>query len=319
MTMRPLVSIVTPTYNRAAYLRETMASVRRQTYPRVEHVVVDGASTDDTVEMLEKAEGSYVLRWVSEPDDGMYHAINKGLQLAQGEILAYLNSDDLYLPWTVEAVVEAFERYPEADFIYGDALAVDEATGTTEPYWMMPFHLDFVRRFGYLTQPAVFWRRRAYESVGPFDTSLRYLADCEYWMRAGGAHRFQKIHEFLAVERNHTGTLRQSLASEVEAEISQLRGRYVRLSGDRHERMLRWHHIRGRYHFRLYTLGLLLQSLVPTRVRRGPWRRMLAAGLRFSRSRAFVSLLPRTGRRVAGDKIFSPATRWLHQATDERE
>ena len=90
-----LVSIVTPTYNRAPLLRHTMASVRRQTHRAIEHIVIDGGSTDGTIHSLRQAEGTYPLRWVSEPDKGMYHAINKGLAMASGDILAYLNSDDL--------------------------------------------------------------------------------------------------------------------------------------------------------------------------------------------------------------------------------
>ena len=142
----------------------------------------------------------------------MYHAINKGLAMASGDILAYLNSDDLYFPWTVQTVVDAFARHPEADFVFGEALAIDEESGATQPYWMAPFDLDFVRREGFLPQPAVFWRRSAYESVGPFDTRYDYVADCAYWMRAGKDHKFHKVFEFLAIERNHAGTLRESLA-----------------------------------------------------------------------------------------------------------
>jgi glycosyltransferase involved in cell wall biosynthesis len=314
----PLVSIVTPTFERAELLKHTLASIRLQTYPAIEHIVIDGGSTDRTVELLRQAQGKHSLRWLSEPDEGMYHAINKGLGMATGDILAYLNSDDLYFPWTVETVVDAFRRHPEADFVFGDALAIDEQTGETRAYWLAPFDLDFVRRKGFLAQPAVFWRRRAYESMGPFDTRLQYVADCAYWMRAGRDHTFHKVNEFLAVERNHSSTLRESLGDEVWPELARLRTSYVRLSGARHQRMLRRHRVRERYYYRLYTMLLLLQSVIPRRLRRGPWSRMLGAGLEFDRLRAALSLVPRLGHRLAGDNVFAPAPRWLDQVTEEK-
>lgn len=317
-TDKPLVSIVTPTFDRAELLQHTLASVRRQTYSDIEYIVVDGGSTDRTIDLLRQAESSHHrLRWISEPDEGMYYAINKGLGMATGDILAYLNSDDLYFPWTIEAVVEAFRKHPEADFIFGDALAIDEATGATQVYWLRPFDLDFVRREGFLAQPAVFWRRRAWESLGPFDIRFKYVADCAYWMSAGQNYRFQKINEFLAVERNHAGTLRESLGLKVWPELRRLRESHVRLSGERHERMLRRHRVTERYYFRLYTMTLLFQSIVPRRLRRGPWSRTLAAGLEFDRVRAALSLVPRLGHRLSGGNVFSPAPQWLHQANED--
>ena len=110
MPDQTLVSIVTPTLDRVDLLRHTIESVKRQTHANLEHIIVDGGSTDGTLELLTRYEGSYPMRWVSEPDDGMYQAINKGLRSASGDILAYLNSDDLYFPWTVDTVVEALRK-----------------------------------------------------------------------------------------------------------------------------------------------------------------------------------------------------------------
>ena len=120
MDPTPLVSIVTPSLNRADLIESTLRSVRSQSYPHVEHIVVDGGSTDGTLAVLRRYEGTYGLRWISEPDHGMYSAINKGLAMARGQVLAYLNSDDLYFPWTVETVVAAFRSHPEADLVHGD-------------------------------------------------------------------------------------------------------------------------------------------------------------------------------------------------------
>src|ERR1043166_5067752 len=114
MSEGPLVSIVTPTMNRSRLLESTLRSVRAQTYPAVEHIVMDGGSSDGTTALLRAYEPTYRMRWQSAPDGGMYYAINEGLRQANGEILAYLNSDDLYFPWTIGVVVEAFRRHPEA-------------------------------------------------------------------------------------------------------------------------------------------------------------------------------------------------------------
>jgi glycosyltransferase involved in cell wall biosynthesis len=310
----PLVSVVTPTLDRRDYLRHTLASVRRQTYPNIEHIVMDGGSTDGTLELLREEERLYRMRWVSGPDDGMYQAINRGLSMAEGDILAYLNSDDLYFPWTVETVVEAFHRHPEASFVYGDILVIEEDTGSTELMWRFPFDLDFLRRTGFLSQPAVFWRRQAFEDVGPFDESLRYVADCDYWMRAGERHRFQKVDEFLAVERSHAGTLREQFGATVWPELRTVRQRYVTLDGPHHEQRMRRHRRRDRFYRYLYLAIVLGQSLVPRAWRRGPWSRLLRSdSLRVERKRLLVRLIPWAGKRIM-PTVVTPSRHWLTQA-----
>jgi glycosyltransferase involved in cell wall biosynthesis len=308
---RPLFSIVTPTLNRRELLEWTLRSIRGQSYPDLEHVVVDGGSTDGTLALLAEFEGTYPLRWISEPDGGMYNAINKGLRMASGDILAYLNSDDLYFPWTVETVVDAFGTHPDADFVVGDALKIDDATGRQDFYWTIPFNLDHIRRVGFLAQPTVFMRRAAFESEGPFDESLRYVADCEYWMRAGVRHRFLKVNEFLAVERNHSSTLRESRGQAVWAELDAVRSRFVRLGGPQHERRERWHGLRSRLWHRLYWSAFLFQASVPARFRRGPWTRFLGSGqTSVQRGRLLVRSIPRLGPRLVG-RVLEPSRYWL--------
>jgi glycosyltransferase involved in cell wall biosynthesis len=308
----PLVSIVTPTYQRAALLRHTMASVRSQTYPRIEHIVVDGASTDGTIELLAGIADRYPMRWISEPDEGMFHAINKGLGMARGEIMAYLNSDDLYFPWTVRAVVDAFARHTDAGFVYGDALLVDDVTGETDWRFSSPFDLDFIQRVGVLIQPTVFWRRSAFEDVGPFDERLRFVADCDYWMRAGTRHRFVRMGELLAVERNHQGTLREAESSRVWPELARVRARYVTTIGPEHERMMRRHAARSRLYSRLFRTMLWLQVITPRAFRRGPWRRSLGSGhLVIDRRRLFALLIPRLGSRLSSHRFVLPSRYWL--------
>ncbi len=115
----PLVSIVTPSLNQGRFIQETILSVKDQTYPNIEHIIVDGGSTDGTLDIIKKYEGTYKMRWVSEPDSGQSDAINKGWRMAKGEILAYLNSDDTYMPWAVETAVELFSEHPDVAIIVG--------------------------------------------------------------------------------------------------------------------------------------------------------------------------------------------------------
>ena len=187
MSDRPLVSIVTPSLDQAGTIAQTLQSVREQSYPNIEHIVADGGSTDGTLEILRRAESGSALRWSSEPDSGMYAAINKGFSRANGEILAYLNTDDSYFPWTVETAIGALQAHPDAGFVYGDLLVL-WADGSLQLDFHSPFRLAYLRRHAFLAQPTVFFRRSVWEEFGPFDESLQLLGDCEYWMRI--AERF---------------------------------------------------------------------------------------------------------------------------------
>lgn len=227
MNARPLVSVVTPTLNRADLLEGTLESVAAQTYPAVEHIVVDGGSTDGTRALLERWQERSRLRWVSEPDDGMYSAVNKGLALARGEILAYLNSDDRYFPWTIATAVEALDDASEAWFVFGDALALDLDSERIQLRLYPPLSLRYLARHGFLSQPTVFWRRSAMESVGTFEESLRYVADCDYWMRLAAHGSGLKVNEVLALELDHEGTHRQRSADKVWNELAAVRSRHA--------------------------------------------------------------------------------------------
>jgi glycosyltransferase involved in cell wall biosynthesis len=207
VTDRPLVSIVTPTLNQGRFIEATIRSIRAQTYDHFEHIVIDGGSTDDTLDILRRYEGSYPMRWLSEPDNGMYDAINKGMKLASGEILAYLNSDDLYFPWTLETVVEAFGRNAEADVVFGDALGID-ADGREDIRFQPSHRYGFLLRSSSFVQPAVFWRRAVYDEIGGFDPELRLAGDLDYWLRMGPDRVHQRVDEVLAIERDHGLTQR---------------------------------------------------------------------------------------------------------------
>jgi hypothetical protein len=317
-TSTPLVTIVTPSLNRSSMLEATVRSVRAQSYPSVEHIVVDGGSTDDTLAILDRHAGTYALRWVSEVDGGMYDAINKGLRQAGGEIQAYLNSDDVYFPWTVDVVVDAFARHPEVDIVYGDVMDVEEPSGRLKLAWNLPFDLGYLRRFGYMWQPGVFWRSGVFEAAGGFDETIRYGADLDFWLRLGASgRRFMKVNEFLAVVRQHPGTLSQVHRPRIIEEVAEIRASHGPGDGGRGAPPARQSDRtrRGRWS-RIYWAALFLQSLVPGPLRRGPWSRFLGEGqTTFSYMAVVVKALPkrrfRRLRRRFGGPILRTSRNWL--------
>lgn len=183
MLKQPLVTIITATYNSAATLADTLESVARQTYPAIEHLVIDGASTDNTGAIA--ARYPHVSRFVSEPDKGLYDAMNKGIQLAKGEIIAILNSDDFYAqPTVIEKVVESFEQ-TAALAVYADLQYVDgENTAKIVRNWVAGDYDSQLFYYGWMPpHPSFFVKRQLYEQCGVFDTSFRYAADYELMLR----------------------------------------------------------------------------------------------------------------------------------------
>lgn len=206
---RPLVSIVTPSFNQARFLRGTLESVAMQRYPRLEHIVVDGGSTDGSVEILKSFSASHPhVRWLSEPDEGQADAINRGFRMANGQIIAWLNSDDLYCVDAVPIAVHSLEQNPELDMVYGDAWLIDERGRIRRPW-------DFIEDFDaprlrsvkdYICQPATFFRRRVFDDVGPLDTSLHWAMDWDYWIRIAERGQVRRIPGFLACARDYADT-----------------------------------------------------------------------------------------------------------------
>ncbi len=194
----PLISIITPTLNRRETLVSTMESVFNQTYPLIEYIIIDGGSTDGTVEMLEEWDEK-IDYWVSEKDRGIFDAMNKGIDLARGELIGIINSDDWYAPTTVEKVVNAWKEDPEADVFFGDALVIlrdiDFAFLRKGNWRKLPQEMS-------INHPTCFLTRRAYEKWGKFDISFPYAADYELALRlyTNGA-KFHYIPGILAYQR----------------------------------------------------------------------------------------------------------------------
>lgn len=218
----PLVSIVTPSYNQGRFLEATICSVLEQDYPNIEYIVIDGGSSDESLEILRRY-GARLAYWESQPDRGQAHAVNKGLARAQGEILGWLNSDDLLAPGAVRRAVQTFRDHPEVDVVYGRLARIDEA-GRLVPTPMLPKdRLEFGRAHVIgeciVNQPGSFWRRRAMQQVGGLDERLIYNLDYEYWIRmALAGMQFKRLEAVMAYFRlsPSSKTVGQTAAMAVE-------------------------------------------------------------------------------------------------------
>lgn len=200
---QPLVSIVTPSLNQGRFIEDAIQSVLAQEYEPIEYVVVDGGSTDETLDVLGKHAN---VRWVSEPDGGQSAALNKGFGLVRGEVLAWLNSDDFYLPGAIADAVAALQR-SNAGLVYADILRCDE-DGTnrrrvpSQP-WDLWLHLNDRNR---IWQPAAFFTREAFEAVGGVDENLHLAMDYDLWTRIAERFPVEREDDVWAAERRHPGS-----------------------------------------------------------------------------------------------------------------
>jgi GT2 family glycosyltransferase len=208
-----LVSIITPSYNQAPYLEQTIQSVLGQDYPRIEYIVVDGASTDNSFEIIQKY-NDRLAYWISEKDSGQAEAINKGFARAKGEILAWLNSDDYYLPDTISAVVKCFEENPDVVMIYGDMLAVDGDGQTINVLKYKQLSLEDLLCFQIIGQPSVFFRRSALEKTGLLDTSFHFMLDHHLWIRLAQQGRILYVPQVWSAARYHAQAKNRARAAE---------------------------------------------------------------------------------------------------------
>ncbi len=208
-----LVSIITPSYNQASYLEQTILSVLDQDYPRIEYLVIDGASTDDSVEIIKKY-ADQLTYWVSEKDNGQADAINKGFARATGELIAWLNSDDYYLAGAVSSAVKIFEENPDAVLVYGDMLAVDEHGKTFNTLKYKQLTLKDLLCFQIIGQPAVFMRRSALEKTFGLDPALHFLLDHFLWIQIAQHGKILHVDQTWAAARYHAEAKNRAKAAE---------------------------------------------------------------------------------------------------------
>lgn len=195
------ISVITPSFNQSAYLEKTILSVIKQNYITLEYIIIDGNSMDGSIELIKKYE-KHLSYWVSEKDKGQSEAINKGFKKASGDIVAWLNSDDIYLPGTLETVSKLFADNPDLDLIYGDVINLYE-NDKEEYYHVKQFDpSDFLSR-NPIHQPSVFWRRKLLDETGLLDESLHYFMDYDLWLNIFLNYKTLKIDKPLSKFRVH--------------------------------------------------------------------------------------------------------------------
>lgn len=215
-TVFPVLSIITPSFNQGAYLAETIKSVIGQVGDfSIDYIIVDGGSSDNSVDIIKKYEDrlhngewpvtcrGITYRWVSERDRGQTDALAKGFRMAEGEIFAWLNSDDTYLPGALNTAADFFRSDPEAGLLYGDAHYCDRAGAVIGTYRTEEFHYDTLAGFNYICQPAAFFRRVSFEAVGGLDETLHFAMDYDLWVRIGRRFPCRHLPGLLATYRLH--------------------------------------------------------------------------------------------------------------------
>jgi len=198
------ISIVTISYNQDKFLERTILSVLNQNYPNLEYIIIDGKSTDGSVEIIKKYE-KYLAYWISEPDDGQADAINKGFKIATGDIVAWQNSDDIYLPDTFFKVAEEFKKHPDSEVIFGNTYLINENDYILKDMRFIPFSLEHLIYYDWnLSSQAVFWRRELFNKVG-YLKNYRVSFDLDWFIRLGKVTRnFRFIRTFLGGYRIHS-------------------------------------------------------------------------------------------------------------------
>ena len=216
MNSRLTVIVVTPSFNQADFISDTLSSVRNQTYKDIHHLVFDGGSEDSTIDLLKQfraeteADPHYTLKWVSETDEGQSHAINKGFDEASGDVVGWLNSDDVYFYRdTVERIVEEFEERSEADVLYGDHVEIGREGEIRRVRRALDWDYGRLQRSYSIPQPATFFRNHVVADRG-LDTDLDYSMDLEYWLYLGRRYRFEHVPHLVAGNRMYAENKRTS-------------------------------------------------------------------------------------------------------------
>ncbi len=206
MSNLPLVSVITPSFNQGRFIEETIQSVLSQDYPNIEYLVIDGGSTDNTLEILRKYDDK--LTWVSEPDKGQTDAINKGFKRARGEIICWLNSDDTYEPGAISKAVEYFLAHPDVMLVYGEGNEIDETGGLIQRFpatqefdlWALIYIWD------YILQPTTFFRKEIFDVIDLPDENLHWCMDWDLWIRIGCRFKIAYVDCVFANSRIYSAT-----------------------------------------------------------------------------------------------------------------
>ncbi len=207
-----MISIVTPTFNSEKYLEECILSIKNQDFEEYEHIIVDGGSTDKTLDIIKKYENTYPMRWISEKDNGMYDAIAKGFRMANGNVFCWLNSDDMYMPWTLKTVNNIFAD-TSVDWCVGipaklndkSELYLSSRSIVTFPNYCIKRGWMDGTRLGCIQQESSFWRKELYERAGGIDANYQLAGDYDLWVRFAQISKLHSVNSILAGFRIHSG------------------------------------------------------------------------------------------------------------------
>ena len=219
--IRPTISIVTPSFQQAAYVETAIRSVLYQDYPALEYYVIDGASTDGSIEIIRKYENR-LSGWISEKDRGQADAINKGFSRCSGDIVGWINSDDFYLSNTFSAVADFFAYHPDTDMVYGDVLSLDGSDKLLNVMRFADYDLNDLMTFRIISQPAVFFRRTALEKAGGLDLDCHYLLDHHLWLRIASRGKIAYAHSLWAAARFYAEAKNRAHAADFGKEALRL-------------------------------------------------------------------------------------------------
>jgi glycosyltransferase involved in cell wall biosynthesis len=222
----PKISILTPSFNQGQFLEQTIRSVLLQRYPNLEYIIMDGGSTDNSMEIIRKYE-KYLTYWTSERDNGQADVIYRGFEMATGEILAYINSDDYYLPGAFRKVAEIFAKKEHIHLLIGSCYYADMTGCYVRKIYGFPQKFDSILHIGMrFGQPACFWRRNTFFSIGGFDRDLRFCFDADLFLNIMRKYSPTYTFQCLSVYRNHPATKGSTLKSILRVEAEYLRKKY---------------------------------------------------------------------------------------------
>jgi glycosyltransferase involved in cell wall biosynthesis len=231
------ISIITPSYNQGHFIEETIRSVVQQNYPELEYIIIDGGSKDDTVDIIKKYE-SQITYWESKKDKGQSDAINKGLAKATGDIVAWLNSDDMYTDNALRRVATIFSKNPDVDIVYGNVWQC--YPDKTEKHINVKFNPKHFLTGVNMHQPSVFWRRKVHEEVGFIDESLYYTMDYDLWLRLFYNYKSYKTESILSKFRCHVDAKTSNNPKGIYLDYRKCISRFFRSAGfDKHISVLR--------------------------------------------------------------------------------